>query len=37
MNKFRTMGLIDYDGRRIVITDRLANAVLQDPPDRPAF
>jgi CRP-like cAMP-binding protein len=30
MNKFRKMGLIDYDGHLIVITERLINVVLQD-------
>lgn len=30
MNKFRKMGMINYDGHQIVITERLINAVLQD-------
>jgi CRP-like cAMP-binding protein len=30
MNKFRKMGLIDYDGHQIVIKERLINVVLQD-------
>jgi CRP/FNR family transcriptional regulator, cyclic AMP receptor protein len=30
MNKFRKMGLIDYDGHHIVIKERLINVVLQD-------
>jgi CRP/FNR family transcriptional regulator, cyclic AMP receptor protein len=30
MNKFRKMGLIDYDGHLIVITERLINVVLRD-------
>jgi len=30
MNKFRKMGMIDYDGHQIVITERLISAVLQD-------
>jgi CRP-like cAMP-binding protein len=30
MNKFRKMGLINYDDHQIVITERLINVVLQD-------
>jgi CRP/FNR family transcriptional regulator, cyclic AMP receptor protein len=30
MNKFRKMGLINYDGHQIVIIERLIDAVLQD-------
>ena len=30
MNKFRKMGLINYDEHQIVITERLINIVLQD-------